>query len=143
MKGKPSLIFMPLTMWSHQHLISKKEDSLYKRKHIWKISTFSLITAVLGNQNRMLFYLIFVSRGLRDKGLEGGERPVRRSLLCLLFSCSLSLFPLHAGQPPGAGQANLQCFRLLGRPSNYRNSLRADWLRGPWALTDYLNRSQL
>lgn len=100
-KGKPSLIFLPLTMWSHQHLISKKEDSLYKRKHIWKISTFSFITAVLGNRNRMLFYLIFVSRGLRDKGLEGGERPVRRSSLCLLFSCSLSLFPLHAGQPPG------------------------------------------
>ena len=67
---KKELIFLPLTMLGHQNL-TKKEESLFKakRKHIWKRSVFEFIKAVFKDKNCMLYYLLFVSRSLRDGGL--------------------------------------------------------------------------
>lgn len=68
---KEELIFLPLTMLGHQNLINKKQESLFKvkRKHIWKISVFEFIKYVFKDKNCMLYYLLFVSRCLRDGGL--------------------------------------------------------------------------
>lgn len=61
--------------WSFQHLISKDKDSLCKEREntSGKYQTFWLIKAVFGNLDCMLYYLIFVSRGLRMGALKEGK----------------------------------------------------------------------